>query len=75
MQISQEFRLLLLILAAFLIGVIVLFLNPEFRIPQNLRSNIKYYPEHVNLQTDPPDANGESGDDTGDHSITSGIEF
>ncbi len=44
MQLSQELRLLLLIAAAFAVGVIVLILEPDYRFARNLESNREYYP-------------------------------
>ncbi len=44
MRLSQELRLLLLIAAAFAVGVIVLILEPEYRFARNLESNRDYYP-------------------------------
>jgi len=40
---SQEFRLLMMILIAFLIGFAVIVFNPEYRISKNLQSNMFYY--------------------------------
>ncbi|MBN1880469.1 hypothetical protein JW823_10195 [bacterium] len=41
---NQELRIIILIVAAFAIGLIVLFLVPDYRISQNLTSNADYYP-------------------------------
>jgi hypothetical protein len=43
MQLQEELRLLLLIAAAFVIGALVLFFKPDFRVEQNLKSNAAYY--------------------------------
>jgi len=42
MEIAPEFRLLSLILLAFLIGVVVVICKPDYRVDDNLRSNSRY---------------------------------
>ena len=53
MQLSNEIRLLLLVAAAFLIGIIVLILNPDYRFKVNLESNKDYYSDIVDAEITP----------------------
>lgn len=42
---NQELRILGLIIAALFIGMLVLLFNPDYRIEENLESNLSYYPD------------------------------
>ena len=72
MEISQEARLIILMLAAFLVGICVLLLKPNYRIEEISRSNARYYAETVAGETPGPDA---SDDLTAHTEVTSEIEF
>ncbi|MBN1551952.1 hypothetical protein JW979_10800 [bacterium] len=45
MELPTEYRLLLLILAAFVIGIAVLLVNPDYRIQTIQSSNAQYFSE------------------------------
>jgi hypothetical protein len=52
MDLPQEIKLLLMILAAFLIGIVVLIVNPEYRIEQIRKSNTRYYADSFSETVD-----------------------
>jgi hypothetical protein len=54
MIMNQEFRIIILVVAAFGIGLIVLAANPDFRITQNWASNREYYPGIVDFPESTP---------------------
>lgn len=51
---NQEFRIIILVTAAFGIGLIVLVAHPDFRITQNWASNQEYYPGIVDFPESTP---------------------
>ncbi|MCD4652705.1 hypothetical protein K8T06_02085 [bacterium] len=78
---NQEFRILVLILAALFIGIAVLIFKPDYRIPENLTSNISYYPDATSA-TATPSLNGDieihptdDKDDTIDLGLQQDFEF
>ncbi len=71
MKLSQEIKLLLLIMGAFLTGLIVILVNPDYRLEINRESNVQYYAESL----EDPDTPDETVDLETSRDLQKDIEF
>ncbi len=65
MDIPQEARILFLVIMAFIVGIAVLILKPDYRFDQIIRSNSHYYAEEFSGQPDPGADMGETPETIG----------